>query len=77
MSDLNLPTLDIEDIDVESSIELIFDNKFKSNITASFLNDVQVEINAFEGRRLRIKSNPGFPVLIKKEKFKNNLFIGE
>ena len=30
----------IEDIDVESSIELIFDNKFKSNITASFLNDV-------------------------------------
>ena len=42
---------------------------------ASFLNDVQVEINAFEGRRLRIKSNPGFPILIKKEKFKNNLFI--
>ena len=30
----------IEDIDVESSIELIFDNKFKSNITASFLNDI-------------------------------------
>ena len=30
----------IKDIDVESSIELIFDNKFKSNITASFLNDV-------------------------------------
>ena len=30
----------IEDIDVESSIELIFDNKFKSNLTASFLNDV-------------------------------------
>ena len=30
----------IEDIDIESSIELIFDNKFKSNLTASFLNDV-------------------------------------
>ena len=30
----------IEDIDIESSIELIFDNKFKSNITASFLNDI-------------------------------------
>ena len=30
----------IEDIDVESSIELIFDNKFKSKITASFLNNV-------------------------------------
>lgn len=41
----------------------------------TFLNDVQVEVNAFEGKRLRIKSNPGFPVLIKKEKFKNNLFI--
>ncbi len=30
----------IEDIDVESSIELFFDNKFKSKITASFLNDI-------------------------------------
>ena len=37
----------------------------------SFLNDVQVEVSAFEGKRLRIKSNPGFPVLIKKEKFMN------
>ena len=30
----------IEDIDIESSIELIFDNKFKSKITVSFLNNV-------------------------------------
>ena len=29
----------IEDIDVESSVELIFDDKFKSHITASFLNN--------------------------------------
>ena len=30
----------IEDIDIESSIELIFDNKFKSKINVSFLNNV-------------------------------------
>ena len=30
----------IEDIDIESSIELIFDNKFKSKVTVSFLNNV-------------------------------------
>ena len=30
----------IENVDMESSIEIIFDNKFKSNMTASFLKDI-------------------------------------
>ena len=41
----------IEDVDVESSIELSFDNKFKSKLTASFLNDIgnQTIINGKNG----------------------------
>ena len=42
----------IEDVDVESSIELSFDNKFKSKLTASFLNDIgnQTIINGKNGK---------------------------
>jgi|TARA_B100000900_G_scaffold412356_1_gene433957 predicted dehydrogenase len=42
----------IENIDVESSVELIFDEKFKSNITASFLNDIgnKTIINGEDGK---------------------------
>lgn len=42
---------------------------------AAFINDVQVEMNAFEGKKKRIKNNPGFPIVIKKEPFKNNILI--
>tara|TARA_Y100000741_G_scaffold364860_1_gene357417 strand:+ start:7 stop:4815 length:4809 start_codon:yes stop_codon:yes gene_type:complete len=41
----------------------------------SFLNDVQIELSLNEAKKLKIKSNPGFEILIKKEQFTNNINI--
>ena len=42
---------------------------------ASFLNDAQVEMDMNESKKMKIKSNPGFEVLINKEQFTNNINI--
>ena len=34
------------------------------------LSDLQVEQDAFESKKMVIKTNPGFPILIIKDKFK-------
>lgn len=40
-----------------------------------WLSNVRVEQQVYQNRKLKVKSNPGFPILINKEKFKNNVLI--
>lgn len=40
-----------------------------------WIRNIQVEQQMYENRKLRVKSNPGFPVTIIKDKFKNNITI--
>jgi predicted dehydrogenase len=63
----------IESIDVESSVEIIFDNQFKSNMTASFLKDIgnHTIINGENGKITILNtwnSNSGEIYLENKEK---------
>ena len=41
----------------------------------AFLNDVQVEMDVNDSKKLKIRSNPGFEVIINKEQFTNNINI--
>ena len=45
------------------------------NKYANWMRNIQVEQQLYENRKLKIKSNPGFPVTIIKEKFNNNIII--
>jgi hypothetical protein len=42
---------------------------------AGWISNLQVEQQLYENRKLKIKTNPGFPVRIVKDKFKNNVTI--
>ena len=49
-------------------------DKAETKIRA-FLNDVQVELDVNDSKKLKIRSNPGFEVIINKEQFTNNINI--
>ena len=80
----------MEGIDVESSIELNFDNKFKSNLEVSFLNDIgnKTTINGEKGKiiientwkseagKIYIKNHKTNMIEIKNEKDIYSLEIG-
>lgn len=72
MTNLGSSALDI--------IEAVKDNFNITNDKASmkyteWLSNIRLEQQLYENKKLKVKSNPGFPITIKKEKFKNNIII--
>ena len=69
---LKKPTSDII-VSIQQNFAMSKENAAKK--ITEFLNDAQTEMDVNESKKLKIKSNPGFEVLISKEQFTNNINI--